>query len=74
MTRSLEPIIICDYEGGCGDEAPDYFEQCADTVGGVRITATTRHPGWVSTDGSDLCPEHARQAAPKPDVEGSDHG
>lgn len=58
MTRSREPMLLCDGEdGGCGASEHDYYEQSATTVGGVRITKTEPAPGWTTgPTGGDLCP------------------
>jgi hypothetical protein len=57
--RSTTPTIHCDGDDGeCGRWDVDWYEATASTVSGVRITATTRAPGWTSTDDSDLCPDH----------------
>ena len=62
MSRHRVPVILCDGDDGlCGATATDYYEECATTVDGVRITSTTRHPGWISTQDEDYCPDHTRE-------------
>jgi hypothetical protein len=59
MTRDLMPSISCDGDDGlCGRIESDYFEGLADSVNGVRITSTTRAPGWTSEGDEDFCPKH----------------
>jgi len=56
--RSTTPTLHCDGEDGfCGTMSIDYYETGASVADGVRLTATTRAPGWTSTDDTDLCPE-----------------
>lgn len=63
--RANVPAISCDAEDGlCGAWEADFYEQCTWSVAGIRITATVRAPGWVSTDDTDLCPEHAAGSTP----------
>lgn len=60
--RSQIPTIHCDGQDGfCTNWEPDYYEQTASSVDGVKITATTRYPGWVSSESADLCPDCARK-------------
>ena len=40
--RSQVPTLHCDSEDVCDEWAVDNYETCASTVGGVRITTTTR--------------------------------
>lgn len=56
--RSHTPTLHCDADLDCPEWSVDYYEITASTVDGVRITTTERAPGWLSTDGTDLCPEH----------------
>lgn len=57
--RGRTPTLHCDADyGECGAWDVDYYEANTSTVNGVRITATTRAPGWVSTKLEDFCPEH----------------
>ena len=58
MSRATLPVMICDSEDGCGEYVEDYYETCADSVGGIRITWTERAPGWYSADDEDFCPYH----------------
>ena len=59
------PTIHCDGdEGSCDAWAVDNYEGTASTVDGVRITRQVRAPGWVSTEATDLCPEHANTSKP----------
>lgn len=57
--RTERPVLICDAGETCGCWVLDFYEECADSVDGVRITSTVRHPGWTSTDDADFCPDHA---------------
>ena len=58
--RSTTPTIHCDAEDGdCGSWDMDYYAIDCSAVDGVRITLTTRAPGWTSTDDSDHCPTHS---------------
>lgn len=57
--RTERPVLICDAGETCGCWALDFYEECADSVDGVRITSKVRHPGWASTDDDDFCPDHA---------------
>lgn len=61
--RYEAPMIQCD---GCPVDAPDYYEQLADSVNGVMITETRRAPGWLSDDEGDWCPDHAKTRERKP--------
>lgn len=58
MSRAELPVMICDSEDGCGQYEEDYYETCADSVDGIKITETERAPGWHSADGADFCPYH----------------
>jgi hypothetical protein len=40
----------------------DNYESCVSHVNGIRITATQRTPGWLSTPDVDYCPDHAKSA------------
>jgi hypothetical protein len=58
--RSHTPTLHCDADDGdCGTWDVDYWATDASSVNGVRITAESRSPGWLTTDEADLCPEHA---------------
>lgn len=63
--RGRTPTLHCDAEDGfCGMWDVDYYEATASSVGGVKITADHRAPGWVATDDDrDLCPAHASTEA-----------
>lgn len=57
--RAKVSAIFCDGDdGGCGTWTSDYYEECADTVGGVKITKDKPAPGWTVIGHSDYCPEH----------------
>lgn len=60
--RSQTPTLHCDAEHGfCESWDVDYYEASASTVDGVKITSERRAPGWVSTNLTDLCPQHAAE-------------
>jgi hypothetical protein len=59
--RSSSPTLHCD---NCPNWSLDFYEQSASEVGGVRITAEHRAPGWGNTNLSDLCPDCAPKARP----------
>jgi hypothetical protein len=59
VTRSDMPALFCDADDGCDDWAVDFYAATASSVGGVKITAAARAPGWTSTPDGDLCPAHS---------------
>lgn len=62
MTRSTVPTVHCNSDDGlCVEWDVDHYKVSTHSVGGVKITQTTRAPGWVSTDHEDYCPEHANE-------------
>lgn len=64
MSRYYVPMIQCDgSDGWCGLQAADFYEQGASSADGVRITSTQRHPGWISTEDEDFCPECRKDQA-----------
>lgn len=68
MTRDHMPIISCDGDdGSCGRIETDYYESCASSVDGVRITSTQRAPGWSSTGDEDFCPDHTPTPSTTPE-------
>jgi hypothetical protein len=62
--QGTTPTIHCDADDGfCGNWDVDNYEACASSVGGVRVTAQHRAPGWFSGPAGDFCPEHAAHAS-----------
>lgn len=60
MTREMTPTLHCDGDDGfCSESETDYYAVGAVGIDDVRMTSTTRAPGWHSTGDTDLCPEHA---------------
>ena len=58
--RSSMPTIHCDAEDGyCGVWDTDYYESCASTVNGIKITQAKPAPGWTVKNDTDYCPDHA---------------
>jgi hypothetical protein len=58
--RATTPTLHCDADdGACDNWDVDFYETSASAVGGVRITAERRAPGWTSTTTEDLCSLHA---------------
>lgn len=63
--RTTRSVLLCDGDDGdCGAWDVDHYAETASTVGGVRITATVRAPGWTSTDLEDYCPDHKPEEKP----------
>lgn len=58
MSRYTAPEMRCDWEDGCENTTPDFYEMTVDSVDGTRITAAGRAPGWFSTLSADYCPDH----------------
>lgn len=58
MSRYEVPEMSCDDDHGCDATTPDFYECTADSVDGIKITATQRAPGWFSTLDADYCPQH----------------
>lgn len=60
--RGQTPTIHCDGDdrlGPCGAWDVDYYAASVTSVGGVRVTATQRAPGWLTTpEDEDFCPDH----------------
>lgn len=60
--RGPIPTVQCDAEdGSCGSWDIDYYALDSSSVDGAPVTSEHRAPGWVSTENSDLCPEHANK-------------
>ena len=56
--RTEMPILMCEAGEWCGVWDTDHYAMDVSAVGGVRITATVRAPGWFSTEDEDYCPDH----------------
>ena len=57
--RASMHTIHCDADDGeCGTWDTDYYESCADTVNGIKITREHPAPGWTVKNDHDYCPDH----------------
>lgn len=60
--RGRRPVVMCDGDDGeCGDWDIDAYEETVDRIGDIKITHEHRALGWLSVNGADYCPEHAKE-------------